>query len=82
MQVESPPQQEPQYTDQVEPRLGVRRLVESGNDRLDELAREADHALVLGLHARPGLDHQASDIDCQSERQHQRQQEVDPRPQG
>jgi len=68
--------------DLVQPGVGIRRLVEIGNDHLDELARQPDHALVLGLHAGTGLRNLAGDVDREPERQQQRQQQVDAPAQG
>lgn len=68
--------------DLVQPGIGIRRLVEIGNDHLDEFARQPDHALVLGLHARPRLRDLAADVDGEPERKQQRQQEVDAPAQG
>ena len=53
-----------------------------GDDRLDEFAREPDHALVLGLHARARLRDLAADVDGEPQRQQQRQQQVDAPAQG
>ena len=66
----------------VQPRFGVRRLVQAGDDGLDEFARQPDHALVFGLDPRRRLDHQPRDIDGETERQDERQQQVDPGAQG
>lgn len=68
--------------DLVEPGIRIGGLVEIRHDHLDELSGKADHALVLGLHARPGLRDLPADIDGEPERQQQRQQEVDAPAQG
>ena len=49
--------------DLVQPRLGIGRLVQSGDNGLDELAREPRDALIFGLHARGGLQHQPRHVD-------------------
>ena len=66
----------------VQPRFGVRRLVQSRNDRIDEFARQPHDALIFGLDARPGLEHQPRNIDGQTEREDEREQQVDPGTQG
>ena len=68
--------------DLVQPRIGIGRLVESGHDRLDEFARQPDHALVLRLDPGPGLDDEPRNVDAEAERKDQRQQEIDPPAQG
>jgi hypothetical protein len=68
--------------DLVQPGVRIGRLVEIRHDHFDEFAREPDHALVLGLHARPGFRDLAADIDGESQRQQQRQQQVDAPAQG
>lgn len=67
--------------DLVQPGIRIGRLVQIRNDHLDEFARKPDHALVLGLHARPGFRDLAADIDGKPQRQQQRQQKVDARAQ-
>ena len=68
--------------DPVEPRIRIRRLVETSHDGRNKLARQPDNTLVFCLYARSRLQHQARDIDAQSKRQYQRQQQVDPCAQG
>ena len=68
--------------DLVQPRLGVRRLVQSRNDRIDEFTRQPYDALIFGLNAGPGLEHQPRNIDGQTEREDKREQQVDPGAQG
>ena len=64
--------------DLVQPRIRVRRLVQAGNDRLHEFARQPYDTLIFGPHAGRRLYHQPRDIDGQTERQAQRQQQIDP----
>ncbi|MGY4416093.1 cell division ATPase FtsA [Bradyrhizobium sp. LB7.1] len=68
--------------DLIQPGVRIGRLVEIGNDHPDEFAREPDHALVFGLHARPGFRDLPADIDGEPQRQQQRQQQVDAPAQG
>ena len=68
--------------DLVQPRIRVRRLVQSGNDRFDEFARQPDDALIFGLNTGRGLQHQPRDVDGQTEREDERQKQVDPGAQG
>ena len=64
--------------DLVQPRFGIRRLIQSCNDGVDEFTRQSDHALILGLNARSGLEHKPRNIDGQAEREDKREQQVDP----
>ena len=66
----------------VQPRFGVRCLVQSRNDRINEFARQPDDALIFGLNAGPGLEQKPRNIDGQTERQDEREQQVDPGTQG
>ena len=68
--------------DLVEPRLGIGRLVEARDDGLDEFARQPRDALIFGLHARRGLQHQPRHVDGETQCQHQREQQVDAPTQG
>ena len=63
----------------VQLRVGIRRLGETGNDHLDEFARQPDDALIFRLNARRGLEDKPRDVDGEAERQNQRQKQVDPR---
>ena len=47
----------------VQPRFGVRRLVQSRNDRIDEFTRQPYDALIFGLNTGPGLKHKPRNID-------------------
>src|SRR5438132_6449076 len=53
--------------DLVQPRIRVRRLVQAGNDRLHEFARQPYDALILGPNTGARLNHQPRDIDGQTE---------------
>ena len=64
--------------DLVQPRIRIRRLIQPGDDGLDEFTRQPYHALILGLHTRRGLKHQPGDIDGQTEREDQREKQIDP----
>ena len=66
----------------VQPRFWVRRLVQSRNDRIDEFTRQPYDALIFGLDARSGLEHKPRNIDGQTEREDEREQQVDPGAQG
>ena len=68
--------------DLAEPRIGIRRFVETGDQRFDEFARQPDDALIFGLNARRGLQHQPCDIDGETERENERQHGVEPGTQG
>ena len=57
--------------------IGIGRLVQAGDDRLDEFARQPYDALIFGLNARTGLQHQPRDVDGEPERENQRQQQID-----
>jgi hypothetical protein len=62
----------------VQPHFGVRRLLQSRHDRIDEFTRQPYDALIFGLDARPGLEHESRNIDGQTEREDEREQQVDP----
>jgi hypothetical protein len=62
--------------------LGVRTAFQVGHRGIDKFARQSDDAVVLGLNARPRLQNKASDIGRETEHQHQRNQQVQARPQG
>ena len=49
--------------DLVQPRIGVRRLVQSGNDSFDKLAGQPYHALIFGLNTGCSLQHKPRDVD-------------------
>ena len=68
--------------DLVEPRFGIGRLVEPRHNRLDELAREPRDTLIFRLHARCRLQHEPRHIDGETERQDQRQKQIDASTQG
>ena len=62
----------------VQPRFGIRRLVQSRNDRINEFTRQPYDALIFGLNTGSGLEHQPRNIDGQTERKDEREQQVDP----
>ena len=66
----------------VQPRFGVRRLVQPCNDRINEFTRQPYDALIFGLNAGPGLEHKPRNVDGQTEREDEREQQVDPGAQG
>ena len=68
--------------DLIQPRIGIGRLVQSGNDRFDEFARQPYDALILGLNARSSLQDKPRDIDREPDREDERQQQIDPGAQG
>ena len=68
--------------DLVQPRLGVRRFVQAGDDRFDKLARQPDNTLIFGLDTRRRLDHQPRDVDGQTERKDECQKKINPSAQG
>ena len=47
----------------VQPRFGVRRLVQSWHDCIDEFTRQPYDALIFGLNTGPGLKHKPRNID-------------------
>ena len=68
--------------DLVQPRIGVRCLVQPGHDRFDKFSRQPHDALIFGLNTGGGLQDQPSDIGGQTERQDERKQQVDAGAQG
>ena len=66
----------------VQPRFGVRRLVQSCNDRIDEFTRQPYDALIFGLNTGSGLEHKPRNVDGQTEHEDEREQQVDPGAQG
>ena len=68
--------------DLAKPRIGIRRFVETGDQRFDEFARQPDDALIFGLNARTGLKDQPCDIDGETERENERQDGIEPGAQG
>ena len=60
----------------------IRRLVEPRHNRLDELARQPRDALIFRLHAGSGLQHEPCHVDGETERQDQRQKQIDAGTQG
>ena len=47
----------------VQPRFGVRSLVQSRNDRINEFTRQPYDALIFGLNAGSGLEQEPRNID-------------------
>ena len=68
--------------DLVEPGLRIRKVAEPCDNGLDKFARQPRHALVLGLDAGRGLQHQPCYVDGQTKGQHQCQEQVDAGSQG
>src|SRR4051812_22894673 len=64
--------------DLVQPRLGVRRLIETGDDGFDKLARQPDDTLIFGLDTWRCLDHQPRNVDSQTERKNECQKYINP----
>src|SRR6185437_14224687 len=68
--------------DLVEARVRIRRLSQACDNGLDKLAREPRDALILGLDAGGGLQHEPCDVDGETKRKHQSQEQIDAGPQG
>ena len=68
--------------DLVQPRLGVGRLVQSRNDRIDEFTCQPYDALIFGPNTGTRLEHQPSNIDGQTKCEDKREKQVNPSAQG
>ena len=68
--------------DLVQPRLGVRRFVQAGDDGFDKLARQPDHTLIFGLDAGPASSTSRAMLMARPSARTNRQKQIDPGAQG